>query len=299
MKKNIIEVSNLSKTYKIIDIFEKLSGKKEKVGIKDVSFEVKEGEVFSIIGLNGVGKTTLMKCILGLTKPDSGEIRIFQKKGISKEDYYDIGYLPEISYYPKDIKLKDLINYYADLYGMDKIDKKNKIGEILKILSLDARVNQKLEKFSKGMLQKVGIAQAIMNEPKLVFLDEPMSGLDPFGRRQVMDLIKKLQKRGSTIILNTHILNDIEKVGNRVALINEGKIQKIKRIKDLAEESYYLVRIDTAYKDFYLADGIYFKNIKEDKLNNLLAEIVLRGIKVLSIEKKLMSLENFFIDEIM
>ncbi len=297
--RNIIEVKNISKNYKVTDIFDRLKGDKIKVGINDVSFEVKEGEVFSIIGLNGAGKTTIMKSILGLITPDSGEIRVFGERKLRKEDYYRIGYLPEISYYPKEVKLKDLMEYYADLYDMDKYDRKNRLGEILELLNLHKRTNDRLEKFSKGMLQRVGLAQAIMNEPELLFLDEPMSGLDPLGRKQVMEIIKTIKRRGTTVILNTHILSDVEKMGDRIAIVDNGEVKKLFNYSDYAwGKTHYMIEVSVPYRGFAKIADRYIKRVEDDDLNEMLKELTTIGVEIKSIVKGEFRLEDFFIDEI-
>ncbi len=297
--RNIIEVKNISKNYKVTDIFERLKGDKIKVGINNVSFEVKEGEVFSIIGLNGAGKTTIMKSILGLITPDSGEIRVFGERRLRKEDYYRIGYLPEISYYPKEVKLKDLMEYYADLYDMDKYDRKNRLGEILELLNLHKRTGDRLEKFSKGMLQRVGLAQAIMNEPEILFLDEPMSGLDPLGRKHVMDIIRTIKRRGTTVILNTHILSDVEKMGDRIAIVDNGEVKKVFNYSDYAwGKVHYMIEINVPYRGFAKIADKYIKRVEEDDLNEMLRELTTIGVEIKSIAKGEFRLEDFFIDEI-
>ena len=297
--KNVIEIKNMSKDYVVTDIFERMKGSKIKTGITGVTFDVKEGEVFSIIGLNGAGKTTIMKCILGLIRPDSGELKVFGEKKLRREDYFRIGYLPEISYYPKEVKLKDLMEYYADLYDMDKKERKVKIGEILEILNLARRMNDRLEKFSKGMLQRVGLAQSIMNEPELLFLDEPMSGLDPLGRKQVMDLISNINKKGTTVILNTHILSDVEKIGDRIAIVDSGEVKRVFDYRDFVwGRVQYRVVVELPYSGFTRNGDKYVKLIDENELNSLLKELTAMGVHIVSVEKSEFRLEDFFIDEI-
>lgn len=277
---SLIEIKGLNKTFKERDIFKKLKGNRIKLGVEDVSFEVEEGEIFSIIGLNGAGKTTIMKCLLGLLDFDSGEITIFGKKKLDKEAKISIGYLPEISYYPKSIKLEILMEYYSELYGINKSQKQTKIDESLKSVGLLNRKNSKLEEFSKGMLQKVGIAQAILNNPKLLFLDEPMSGLDPFARREVIELLKQLKSRGTTIFLNTHILGDIEDVGDRGIVVHEGKVIDKFNLHEKREKEGYKI---------HLQDGTYEKATKEN------LEIKLKKLSgIVDITKNHFSLEEYF-----
>ncbi|MCK5780153.1 MAG: ABC transporter ATP-binding protein [Psychrilyobacter sp.] len=242
--KNIISVKNISLEYKEKDLLKKLKGKKTTIGIKNISFEVEEGEIFSIIGLNGAGKTSTLKCILGLMKPDSGSIEVFGKDGLNGRDFEMVGYLPEISYYPKSMKLNELMKYYGELYNIPKGELNNKIDSVIEKLGLTERKKDRLEKFSKGMLQKVGIAQAILNTPKLLFLDEPMSGLDPLARELVIQIILELKSQGTTIFFNTHILEDVASIADKVAIINNGELIEILDMKKTMREE----------KDFLLSD---------------------------------------------
>ena len=275
---SVIKIENLSKTYKERDIFKKLKGKKEKIGVENVSFSVEEGEIFSIIGLNGAGKTTIMKCLLGLLDYDSGNINIFGKGKLEKDSKNLIGYLPEISYYPKSIKLKILMEYYSELYGIK--DNKQKIDESLEKVGLLNRSNSRLEEFSKGMLQKVGIAQAILNSPKLLFLDEPMSGLDPLARREVIELLKELKTLGTTIFLNTHILGDIEDIGDRGIVVHKGKVLDSFNLHEKRKEAGY---------NIFLKDGT-IHNVGIDNLDMKLKELK----EITEIKKNHFSLEEYF-----
>ena len=275
---SVIKIEDLNKTYKERDIFKKLKGKKEKIGVENVSFSVEEGEIFSIIGLNGAGKTTIMKCLLGLLDYDSGNINIFGKGKLEKDSKNLIGYLPEISYYPKSIKLKILMEYYSELYGIK--DNKQKIEESLEKVGLLNRSNSRLEEFSKGMLQKVGIAQAILNSPKLLFLDEPMSGLDPLARREVIELLKELKTLGTTIFLNTHILGDIEDIGDRGIVVHKGKVLDSFNLHEKRKEEGY---------NIFLKDGT-IHNVSIDNLDMKLKELK----EITEIKKNHFSLEEYF-----
>lgn len=248
---NVIEVRDITVYYKEKDIIKKMRGSRGKSGIEGVSFGVRRGEIFSIIGLNGAGKTSTMKSMLGLLKADSGEVRIFGKKDLKGEDCKKIGYLPEISYYPKTLKLKEVLDYYGELYEIPKAKRRKVSLDLARELGIDDRMNDRLEKFSKGMLQKVGLAQAIMGEPEVLFLDEPMSGLDPLARKKVIEIMKKLKKKHTTIIFNTHILNDVSNLADRVAIIHEGRLVEVKDVGKLRDkegegfslEKYFIERI--------------------------------------------------------
>lgn len=274
----VIEIKNLNKIYKERDIFKRIKGIKRKIGVENVTFSVNEGEIFSIIGLNGAGKTTIMKCLLGLLEYDSGEIDIYGKGKLSKESKAIVGYLPEISYYPKSISLGVLMKYYSDLYGIK--NHKEKIDLTLEKVGLLDRKHARLEEFSKGMLQKVGIAQAILNEPKLLFLDEPMSGLDPLARGEVIELLKELKGKGTTIFLNTHILSDIETIGDRGIVVHKGKILDNFNIKQKKQQENYRI---------YLENEEIIEIVPED-LEVKIKE--LKGIK--DIRKNHFSLEKYF-----
>ncbi len=271
---NIVEVEGLNKIYKERDIFKKLKNKNNK-GIFDINFSVKSGDVFSIIGLNGAGKTTIMKSLLGLLDVDSGKINIFDNGKLKKKDLAKIGYLPEISYYPKSIKLKDLMYYYSDLLGIK--EKKERVEEVLEKVGLLDRLENRLEDFSKGMLQKVGIAQSILSKPKLLFLDEPMSGLDPLARTQVIELIKELKENGTTVFLNTHILDDIEKVGDSGIIVHKGKVIDKFTIEDIKSEKKV---------KFILENGEKIEKVNLEKIN------INEGI--LDVEVEVFSLEEYF-----
>lgn len=277
---NIIEIRDLNKIYKERDIFKRLKGQKIKSGVENISFEVEEGEIFSIIGLNGAGKTTIMKCLLGLLDYDNGNINIFNKGILDKEGKKSIGYLPEISYYPKSIKLRVLLEYYGELYGLVGKEKTILIDKSLEKVGLLHRKESKLEEFSKGMLQKVGIAQAILTSPKLLFLDEPMSGLDPLARREVIELLKELKKEGTTIFLNTHILGDIEDVGDRGIIVHKGKVLQKFNLHEKREEEGYKI---------FLRDGS-FEKANVENLDKKLKELK----DIVDIRKNHFSLEEYF-----
>lgn len=274
---NVVEIRNLHKIYKEKDIFKQLRNKKIKKGVEDISFEVREGEIFSLIGLNGAGKTTIMKCILGLLDYDSGKVDIFNQGSLNIKNRKYIGYLPEISYYPKNISLSALMSYYAEL-----LEIKNKniaIDEILDKVGLLDRKKSKLEDFSKGMLQKVGIAQSILNKPKLLCLDEPMSGLDPIARSEMIELLKELKDEGTSIFLNTHILNDIEKIGDRGIIVHEGKIIDKFDLKEFLKKEIYIIE--------------YSDQNKIEVCKEELGEALKAG-EIVDVYKESMSLENYF-----
>ena len=290
----IIKVENLTVQYKEKDIWKGIKGGRYKRGIENISFEVKRGEVFSIIGLNGAGKTSTMKCILGLIDPDEGRVRVFNKEKMKSSDFERIGYLPEISYYPKSMKLKDLMMYYCQLYNMPKEKARRRIKEVLTDLGIYERLNDRLEGFSKGMLQKVGLAQAVVNDPEILFLDEPMSGLDPLARQKVVDLIKGMRDRGTTVFFNTHILGDVADIGDRIAIIHEGKLVEVISMEEMRREHIYRMDIEVCEGD----GRCHTEVVEKERLNDKLEELIEKGDKILHLEREEFSLKDYFIGSI-
>jgi len=196
---------------------------KKKVLI-DVSFSVKKGEIYGFLWPNGAGKTTTMKCIMWLIEQETGEINIFWTSGLTIEDKFKIGFMPENTYLYKHLTWREFLNFNWKFFWLnwEKLDKK--INELLKRVWLEEAGDKYLHTYSKGMLQRIWLAQSIINEPELIFLDEPMSGLDPIGRKMVKDLLVELNEKWTTIFFNTHILADVESICDRVTIIDKWKI---------------------------------------------------------------------------
>lgn len=219
----IIETKNLTKSY----------GNSR--GIIDVNLTVEEGEIFGFIGPNGAGKSTTIRTLLSLIKKTSGEAKIFgldcekDKVEILKE----VGYLPSEVFYYDNMKARDLLNYSASFYNKDCSEK---IKELSEALELD--LNKKIEDMSLGNKKKVGIVQGLLHSPKLIILDEPTSGLDPLMQKKFFDIIKKENERGATVLFSSHILSEVQKICDRVAIIKEGRIIKTEKISDLKQSAY-------------------------------------------------------------
>jgi ABC-2 type transport system ATP-binding protein len=210
--------------------------------LKSVSFRVEKGEVFGFLGPNGAGKTTTMKCVLGLIEPDGGTVRILGEEGLSLEGKRRIGFMPENTYLYKYLTGREFLRFNGNFFGMPKEALDARVEELLEKVGLAAAGDRLLSKYSKGMLQRIGLAQAIVNDPEIVFLDEPMSGLDPLGRKMVKDLILELKDRGATVVFNTHILSDVESICDHFAIIHQGRIVADERTKKLKEplETYFI-----------------------------------------------------------
>ena len=192
-----------------------------------LTFQVEEGEVFGFLGPNGAGKTTTLKCVMGLIFPTAGTARVFGRPIDDVQMHREIGYLPEQPYFYDYLTARELLDYFARFFGYSAPERQDRVAHFLERVQLTPFADVQLRKFSKGMLQRAGIAQAILHDPKVVFLDEPMSGLDPIGRREVRDIILELKEKGRTVFFSTHVLSDAEMLCDRVAVLAGGKLQGI------------------------------------------------------------------------
>jgi len=214
----MIEIKNISKIYNK-DVFEK-----EKIAVKKLSFTVNKGEVFGFLGPNGSGKTTMIKMMLGLTLPTSGEILLNKQNPFSTKIKHSIGYLPENPYFYSHLTGVEVLEFVANLFGIPKEKQKKKINDLLKKVKMYHAKNKFLRTYSKGMLQRIGIAQALTNDPEILFLDEPMSGLDPLGRKEVKEIILELKRSDKTVFFCSHILEDAQSLCDRVGIIVDGNL---------------------------------------------------------------------------
>ena len=226
-----IEIQGLCKTYSVGFL-----RKTERVALKPLQLTVEDGEVFGYLGPNGAGKTTTLKLLMGLIFPTAGSARVLGMDWRDPQVKTQIGYLPEQPYFYDHLTARELLDYYGQLSGMDGKGRGERVQRVLARVGMAESADVQLRKFSKGMLQRVGIAQAILHDPKLVFLDEPMSGLDPMGRMEVRDLIQSLKDEGKTVFFSTHILADAEALCDRVAVLNRGELRDVGVVADLTAE---------------------------------------------------------------
>jgi ABC-2 type transport system ATP-binding protein len=223
-----LEIQDLSKTYSV-----GFWKKRPRCVLKPLSLSVQEGEVFGYLGPNGAGKTTTLKVLMGLVYPTTGTARIFGRSIDDTSAKLDIGFSPEQPYFYDHLTAQELLEYYGQLSGIPAGERKRRAGATLARVGLKDIERLQLRKFSKGMLQRVSLAQAILHDPKFLFLDEPMSGLDPIGRREVRDLIQELKDEGKTVFFSTHILSDAETLCDRVAILNQGELRGIGIVREL------------------------------------------------------------------
>jgi len=200
--------------------------KPRRVGLEGLDLIVEEGEVFGYLGPNGAGKTTTIKCLVGVAQPTSGSAFIFGKDAQNPDSRAVIGYSPENPYFYEYLTGRELLDFFGKLSGLTREERRIRSDEGLKRVGLSDSADIRLSKYSKGMRQRLGLAQAIIHRPKLVILDEPMSGLDPIGRRDVREFIRELRTKGSTIFFSTHILSDVEAICDHVGIIHKGRLIK-------------------------------------------------------------------------
>jgi ABC-2 type transport system ATP-binding protein len=233
----VLELHDVRKTFRVGFI------PKTRDVLKGISFSVDEGEVFGYLGPNGAGKTTTIKCALGLIFPDSGTIRLFGRPHLEPKAKAGLGFLPENPYFYDYLTAVEFLDFYARLFGLPAEVRAERIPRLLKLVSMDRAAGLPLRKFSRGMLQRVGLAQALINDPSLVILDEPLGGLDPLGRKEIRDIILGLRDAGKTVVFTSHILQDIEMICRRVAIIVGGRIISQGRLADLVSEKVLFTEV--------------------------------------------------------
>jgi ABC-2 type transport system ATP-binding protein len=223
----VIETRNLSKIYR--DFW----GRKKVNALKSLDIEVRQGEIFGLLGPNGSGKSTTIKLILGLLFPSSGRVLVFDKDASETSKNEKIGYLPEESYLYKFLTAEETLDFYGRLFDMSGAERKKRVQELIDLVGLSGAKHRQLREYSKGMTRRVGLAQALINDPDLILLDEPTTGLDPIGTREMKDLILALKERGKTVLLCSHQLADVQDVCDRVAILHQGELKELGRVSDL------------------------------------------------------------------
>jgi ABC-2 type transport system ATP-binding protein len=253
-----VEIENLSKEYETGFL-----RKKRVLALDNLTLNVERGEVFGLLGANGAGKTTTLKLLLGLTFPTSGSARILGRQISDVRMHSQISYLPEQPYFYEYLSARELLEYFGKIFGFSHKDSRHRAEKFLRAVRLEEKAwDRQIRQYSKGMKQRVGLAQALINDPEVVFLDEPMSGLDPIGRREVRDLIAELKSNGVTVIFCTHILSDIEILCDRVAILKSGRLSHTGRLIDLCRSKEgSAVEMQVAGIASGLLDGILPKNV--------------------------------------
>jgi len=263
----MIKARNLSKVF-----FSGFFRKKIKA-LDALNLEIKPNEIFGYLGPNGSGKTTSIKLFVGLLKPSEGSIEIFNQSLDSREVFSQIGYMPEAPNFYDYLTARELLDYYGRLCRLNKKNRGQRIGELLSLVELEAFKDMQLRSFSKGMLQRLGIAQALINDPKLIIFDEPMSGLDPAGRKKVRDIIVNLKAKGKTVFFSTHVLWDVELICDRVGILINGKLKSVGRLDEMLQD-------ETGYTE------IIFKDLTDEgfaEIEKIFSNITKKGSRVLAL----------------
>jgi ABC-2 type transport system ATP-binding protein len=296
-----ITISNLTKSYRTGFL-----NRQVRPALVGLDLEVQRGEVFGYLGPNGSGKTTTLKILMGLVCPDSGTASILGSPLEDREWRRRIGYLPEHPYFYDYLTGAEYLDYVGRLFGLPASARRDRARELLARVGLSSAGDVPLRRFSKGMVQRVGIAQALMNDPEVVFLDEPMSGLDPIGRRMVRDVILALKEQGKTIFFSTHILSDAETLCDRVALVRGGRLLKVGRLDEILSQdaSQYEVLVSGGALEGIpghiqrQAIGERWRlEVPEAELPRVLAAVPAGGSRILSVQPIRQSLEDYFLEQ--
>jgi ABC-2 type transport system ATP-binding protein len=293
----VIETENLTKYYG------------DKIGCKDITISVGEGEIFGFLGPNGAGKSTFIKMLVGLLFPTSGRALVLGKPVGDIEARKKIGYLPENFKYQDWMTGKDLLSFHASLYKLDKKNAASKIEEVLEIVKLKGHERYRVGTYSKGMQQRIGLACALLSDPDLLFLDEPTSALDPVGRKEVRDIMNRLRSSGKTVLLNSHLLSEVEAVCDTAAIIKKGSVIKYGKMDEILESKLILEihgsdlnsEIINKLRGFdssltYSMSRVSME-IKDRADIHLIASIIINGGgKLFELSPKRVSLENVFLN---
>ncbi len=306
----IVEINNLTKDY------ETGFWRKKKVrALDDLTLTVKSGQIFGFLGGNGAGKTTTIKILMSLLFPSAGNAKILGREISDSSMHSSIGYCPENPYFYDYLTALELMNYFGELFGIDAATRKDKAAELLTKVGLAEKDwNKQLRKFSKGMLQRVGLAQSLVNDPKIVFLDEPMSGLDPMGRREIRELIAGLREKGTTVFMSTHILSDVEALCDEVAILRNGKLAATGNLEDLLarqgeDPSFEInvkgISVETLRQGLKTVTeviitakgtGATIEAVNENDVEKVLQIIGNAGGKLISVQSVKQSLEELFVE---
>jgi ABC-2 type transport system ATP-binding protein len=298
----VLAVENIVKTFRI-GFF-----RKRVEAVRGVSFEVKQGETFGLLGPNGAGKTTSIKTILRLIHPDAGKISLFGAE-LTLAARARIGYLPENPYVYQYLRAHEFLDLCGRLMGLSSAQRKKRADEMIELVGLGHAVDRPIGRFSKGMMQRMGLAQALLHDPELLILDEPMSGLDPVGRKQVRDIILAQRRAGKTLIFTSHVLSDVEMLCDRIAIIHKGEVVARGTLDELLRREVRRVRIQLTNVSGTLRqllesrglglrehDGNTHVTIEGDQgVNPLLGEVMQHGATVIEVEPERETLEDLFV----
>jgi ABC-2 type transport system ATP-binding protein len=303
----ILETRDLTKEY-IVGSFRR----RTHPALVDLNLEVEEGEIFGLIGPNGAGKTTTLKLLMGLIYPTRGGATILGKPIDDLEMKRQIGYLPEHPYFYDYLTGRELLIYFGQLFRLSRAEQRKRAQELLEKVGMSEAADTPLRKYSKGMTQRLGIAQALVNRPKLVFFDEPMSGLDPMGRREMTHLVRELGDNGVTVFFCSHILPDVEQLCDRVGILNKGRLVEVGAVSEILDVSVREVEVVAENVSQALEDEIRGKSkalrrigerceisfADPERFERLLPVLIDGGARLVSVNRVKQTLEDHFVREI-
>ncbi len=297
-----IETHSLTKIYSS-------SGRRKVQALTELNLNVEKGTIFGLLGPNGAGKTTLVKILLGITYPTSGAAKILNENISNYKIKSKVGYLPENHKYPPYLNGGEVLEFFGKLSGMEGNQLKKKTDELLELVQLSKWKKTKIKAYCKGMMQRLGLAQAILNDPELIFLDEPTDGVDPIGRKEIRDILIELKNKSKTIFLNSHLLSEVELITDRVGILNKGKLLREGTVKELTEKKEeYKISVESILSDQFFKEelnGNNFINIDQntfsvkvsdvDELNKLIDKLRGKQILIKEIQPYKNTLEEMFI----
>ena len=301
MRNRVFDVEHIAKSFRSGFWLRKVDA------IKDVSFSVSRGEVFGIVGANGAGKTTTLKILTGIIPKDSGRLLINGAEVTDKSREFRrlLGFLPENPYFYEHLRIEELLRFYGQVHGMSQIELSTRVPMLIERVGLSNASDRPISKFSKGMRQRAGIAQALINDPEIVILDEPQTGLDPFGRKDVRDLILELKSLGKTVIFSSHILPDVEAVCDRLVIFKDGITVRHGTLGELTHSSESVYEIVFSGPAEFDGSGISVSKhhdttivqVHKKDLQNLLKDLVAQPVQILSISTMNRDIEAALLQE--
>ena len=307
MEKIIQVIMNSIQTNGLTKVYSSAFKKKQVQALVDLHLGVPAGTIFGLLGPNGAGKTTLVKLLLGITFPTFGDATVLGEPTSNYKVKKRVGYLPENHKYPPYLTGGEVMNFFGKLSGLNGKYLEKKIDELLDMMKLLKWKKTKVKNYSKGMMQRLGLAQAMINDPELIFLDEPTDGVDPIGRKEIRDILIDLKKQSKTIFLNSHLLSEVELITDRVGILNKGKLIREGTVQELTEKKEeYFLRIEGDSKPFpgnienvtatKLDDGRYSLNVAStEDLNKMIDKLRANGIMIYELIKHKNTLEEMFI----
>ncbi|RKX27685.1 MAG: ABC transporter ATP-binding protein [Candidatus Zixiibacteriota bacterium] len=300
----VIDVQGLTKVYQ--------GGLKKRniVALDNVTFSIKQGEIFGLLGPNGAGKTTFMKVALGIAHASSGRITITGKRPSDPSSRLHVGYLPENHRFPQHLTGLGLLESTGRLYGMSESEINVRTKQLLPMVGMDKWGSTNIRKYSKGMQQRIGLAQAMMPDPEVLMLDEPTDGVDPVGKVEIRGVLERIRDDGKSVVLNSHLLAEVESLADRVAILSRGRLVKISTVDELtSRQCQYEIKADIGNRLVEIpqdigrvlnlsSQGLIVELVEDEKINYVIDELRMKKISIRSIEPLKISLEQSFIEEV-